>query len=481
MKKHLVFLLSDQHNPNIMSCAGDPFIRTPNFDRLAERGIMFDNCYCASPLCVPSRAALMSGLLPTHNGVYNNFQCLRSDAVTFAHCISAAGYETVLSGRMHFIGPDQRHGYEKRLVGDITPTLLGVPMDAFDDELKGADFPGRTPIEKAGFGYSNVLAFDTAVADGAIEFLHTRKDDRPLFLTVGFFGPHCPYVCPKELYDYYYAKLPEPEEVSDEYRRSVHPSVQRFYKIRQIEGVTKEQTRRVRAAYYGMVEYLDRLVGEVVGEIDRVLGLDNTIIVYASDHGDNLGYNGVFWKSNFFDGSARVPLVFSAPGSFRGGRRERGIASLMDLGPTLVEYADGPSLPRSDGRSLLRVLEEKEDMDERRAVISQLVDVKGDEPSIMVRRENWKLIIHAGYEHCQLFNLDQDPLERKDLGREPLFEGVRNDLARETALCWDVEQVLRQKEEDARHREIMKMWAEKVSITKIEQWQGAKKNNFVAH
>jgi len=122
-QKHIVFLLSDQHNPTVAGFAGNAFARTPNLDRLAASGAIFDNCYCSSPLCVPSRASMLSALLPSRTGIFNNFQCLPSDKVTFAHCLSVAGYETVLCGRMHFIGPDQRHGFETRLVGDITPTF----------------------------------------------------------------------------------------------------------------------------------------------------------------------------------------------------------------------------------------------------------------------------------------------------------------------------------------------------------------------
>lgn len=479
MKKHIVFLLSDQHNPRVLGCNGDPYVRTPNIDRLAENGVAFDNCYCASPLCVPSRAALMSGRLPSNTGVFNNFQSLRSDKVTFAHCLSAADYETVLDGRMHFIGPDQRHGFEKHLVGDITPSFPGVRIDAFDDELTGADFPGRKPIEKAGFGYSNVFEFDSAVNKGAIDYLRTRHDPRPLFLTVGYFGPHCPYVCPKELYDYYLRILPEPEEVTPEYRKAVHPAVQLFYANRHIEDVSSEQTRRVRAAYYGMVEYLDGLVGEVLEEVDRTLGLENTVVLYASDHGDNLGENGVFWKTNFFDGSVRVPLFVSSSGTIPSNRREKGVVSLLDIGPTLIEYAKGPELPQSDGQSLLGILQGTEQANPARTVISQLADVKGDAPSVMARKRNWKLVIHAGHKLEQLYDVDKDPLEHNDLGADPQFAQVREELARDIEPYWDIESVLRQKDVDAKHLNVMRTWAQKVKIANIEHWQGDKKNNHV--
>ncbi|HWU37435.1 MAG TPA: sulfatase-like hydrolase/transferase, partial [Candidatus Acidoferrum sp.] len=320
-QKHIVFLLSDQHNPTVAGFAGNAFARTPNLDRLVASGTIFDNCYCSSPLCVPSRASMLSALLPSRTGIFNNFQCLPSDKVTFAHCLSVAGYETVLCGRMHFIGPDQRHGFEKRLVGDIAPTFPGQPLAAFDEALKGTDFPGRAPIEKAGAGYSNVLHYDTDVNEAAIHYLKRKGTDRPVFLLVGYFGPHCPYVCPKDLFDHYLRTLPEPDEVTSEFRKTVHPAIQRWYANRKVEDITIAQTRRVRAAYYGMTEFLDRLIGKLLAEIENTLGLENTLVVYSSDHGDTLGVNGVFWKTNFYEGSVRVPLVLSGPGIGSRGRR----------------------------------------------------------------------------------------------------------------------------------------------------------------
>jgi choline-sulfatase len=478
-KKHIVFLLSDQHNPNILGYAGDPYVKTPHLDKLAENGVVFDNCYCPSPLCVPSRSSMMAALLPSNTGVYNNFQCLRSDKVTFAHCLSAAGYETVLSGRMHFIGPDQRHGFEKHLVGDITPTFPGIPIDAFHDALAAADFPGRAPIEKAGPGHSNVFEFDKAVNSGAMDYLKNRKDPRPLFMTVGYFGPHCPFVCSKELYDYYYKTLPEPEEVTDEFRRSVHPAIRKFWQNRQIEDITREQTRKVRAAYYGMVEYFDSLVGTFLAELDRTLGLDNTIVVYASDHGENLGYNGVFWKSNYYEGSVRVPMVFSCPGLFPQKQRVKSPVSLMDIGPTLIDYAEGPELPKTDGASLLAALNGLKEVDPDRAVFSQLVDVKGDNPSIMVRKREWKFVIHEGYDLPQLFNVEADPEEKNDLGSDPRHAVVRKELAADAAGHWNGPEMIRQFEEDRKHDRIMRKWVVNSKQVNLEHWQGEKKNNYL--
>jgi choline-sulfatase len=478
-RKHIVFVFSDQHNPMIAGYAGNPFARTPNLDRLAAGGTTFENCYCASPLCVPSRASMLSALLPSRTGIFNNFQSLRSDNVTFVHSLSVAGYETVLCGRMHFIGPDQRHGFEERLVGDITPTFPGQPLDAFDVALKGADFPGRASIEKAGPGYSNVLQYDTDVNAGAIDYLRRRASERPMFLLVGYFGPHCPYVCPRDLYEHYLRTLPEPEEVTPEFRKNVHPAIQRWYANRKVEDITVEQTKRVRAAYYGMTEFLDRLIGDLLTEIDNTLGLENTLVVYSSDHGDTLGVNGVFWKTNYYEGSVRVPLVFSCPDVVPKARRLQAPVSLMDLGPTFIDFAGGPELPRADGVDLMPVLTVSQGENRDRVVVSQLGDVKGDSPSIMIRWHQWKLVVHMGYEHPQLFNLEDDPEEESDLGQHPRYASVREELLREVPEYWDEQALVRVLDESTKHDKIMRAWVKATKTDFIEKWKADPSNNYL--
>jgi choline-sulfatase len=480
-RKHIVFFLSDQHNGDIAGFKGDPVVRTPNLDSLAERGTVFDNCYSSSPLCVPSRSSMLSGLLPIRTGIFNNFQCLPSDRVTFVHSLGAAGYESVLAGRMHFNGPDQRHGFEKRLVGDITPSYPGLTKLAyvFGNEFQGTHFPGPASIRMAGPGHSNVLQYDLDVTEASIRFIEERTDERPLFMTVGFYGPHCPYVAPKERYDYYYERLPDPEPISDEFRQNVHPAIRTWYANRNVESVSVEEIRKVRAAYYGMVEFLDGLIGNVIAAVDRTLGLENTLFIYGSDHGDNIGANGLFWKTNFYDGAARVPLVFSLPGMVPENRRVMAPNSLMDIGPTLIAFADGPELPRTDGEDLLPVLLGRQEPDRDRAVISQLADVKGDKPSAMIRKGRWKLVVHMGYETVQLFDLERDPDEKHDLGTDESHAEVREDLRRELLEQWDEHAVQKVFDESGLHDRIIRSWVRSTGLEGIEEWCGDIGNNYL--
>ncbi|PIE35947.1 hypothetical protein CSA56_02150 [candidate division KSB3 bacterium] len=170
MPKHIILILSDQHNPNV-SGQHDSYVCTPNLDTLAEQGTSFSNCYCPSPLCVLSRIAMLTGQLPSKTGIITNQQALSSDTATFAYGLGIAGYETVLCGRMHFNGPDQRHGFQQSLVGDMTPMIVGGSDSNHSPTLTGTSGQSRVSVEKSGAGNSNVMVYDKAVRDAACQFI----------------------------------------------------------------------------------------------------------------------------------------------------------------------------------------------------------------------------------------------------------------------------------------------------------------------
>jgi len=482
LAEHIVFILSDQHNPTITGFSGNRIIRTPNLDLLANSGTVLSNCYCPSPLCVPSRAAMLSGLLPYKTGIFTNYQSLPSDRATFVHSLGIAGFETVLCGRMHFIGPDQRQGYEERLVGDISSPYIGGGFDL--GFLRKADEQSPIALQKAGAGNSSVLDYDLAVFERAQAFLRDRQRkrtdhaQRPLFLTVGLYGPHCPYVCPRDLFEYYYEQLP-PTDNWTNFKRTVHPAVQKWYANRGIGEITADEIRTVQAAYYGMIELMDRRIGDLLETIDRTLGLENTLVIYASDHGDMAGDKGLFWKTNLYEGSARVPLVFSQPGLIRSGRRIEQLTSLLDLGPTLIDYAGAPELPETDGQDLLPLLKGEAQESSCRFVVCQLCDLKGDSPSAMIRKGSWKLVHHHGYKAPQLFNLAEDPGEINDLGGHPGSRSKSEELAAELSRCWDGGQVLDYITRRSPHTELLKRWFRLTKPETYDQWIGRPENNYL--
>lgn len=480
MKPNIIYLLSDQHNQSVMGAAGDPWARTPNLDRLYARGTALDSCYCAAPLCVPSRSSILTGLLPTGNGVYNNMQCLPSDKATFVNSMTVGGYETVLCGRMHFVGNDQRHGYEKRLVGDITPCSIGGDNEAeIYGEFKRSSGQNLTSIKKSGAGRSAVLDYDEDVASEACRFLKERTDERPLFMTVGFYGPHCPYIAPEELYQHYYECLPEIHFPDQEEKDAMHPAIRKWYANRNMEKVTPEDVRRIRAAYYGMVEYVDGLIGRILETVEKTAGWENTIVVYGSDHGDNIGEHGLFWKTNFYEGSSHVPMVYVWPGVFPEGGHVGGFTSLLDIAPTFLELSGCQRLPDQDGISLVSNLKKGTPVPSDREVVSMCSDIKGDDPSAMLLLGSYKLVKHAGYQVSQLFDLERDPGELEDLGARPEYGETVRDLENRLGHYWNGEQALERLKKDLFHFRMMKQWYDIVKPDVIEEWRGDPEQNYL--
>lgn len=479
-RPNIIFILSDQHNPEVLGHDGDPHVRTPNIDGLFAGGASMDNCYCPAPLCVPSRSGMLTGMLPCHTGVYNNMQMLRSDQPTFVNALTVGGYETVLSGRMHFVGWDQRHGFEKRFVGDMTPSHIGADNEyGIYGEFKRSSGQNLTSINKSGPGNSAVLDFDRVVTDAACDYIRTRRDRRPLFMTVGFYGPHCPYIGPPDLFEYYYRLLPEMEPVTEGYRAGLHPAIREWHANRNLETVDPAVVRRIRAAYYAMVEYVDGLVGEIVSCAGSCLDLNNTLIVYGSDHGDNIGRHGLFWKTNMYDGSSRVPLGFSWKGRIPPGVRQKRVSSLLDIAPTLLSIAGCPGLPVCDGVDIAEYLFTGREFEAGRVVVSECSDIKGDKPSAMARDDRYKLVVHAGHEAVQLFDMEADRLEVNDLGRNPGYAeriaGLREHLYR----FWTPEKARADLDVALKNFGIMRNWVEIVKPDPVDEWFGDNKNNYL--
>lgn len=477
-KPHILLIQSDQHNPFICGYAGNELVDTPHLDRLADEGVVFEQCYCNSPLCVPSRSSMLAGLLPTHTGVYNNFQQLRSDHATFATTLAIAGYDTVLCGRMHFTGYDQRHGFEKRLVGDLNPTFPRKErQQTLYGFLAGTPDQSRVCIDKSGAGSSAMLCFDRAVTDAACDYLRTRDDDRQLFMLVGYGNPHCPFVAPEELFHKYDRLLQDKEPEPVEAFEDLHPAIRQFIKLRGIEEITPKELHRVKAAYYANVEYLDSLIGEMISCARETLGED-VIIIYLSDHGECLGSHGLFWKSNFYEESVHVPLIVSAPKYFSGGRRESPVVSLLDIAPTLCDLGQAPHLPKEDGNSLLPLLTgdtwTREDL-----AISILADIKGDLPSAMIRQGRYKLFKYCNTDLPLLFDLENDPKELHNLAVDPAYQQLAAELLDRLHEYWNEDEALDALDQGLKQTDLLRRWAKATRPSPCEEWPGYDGMNYL--
>ena len=442
---NILLIMSDQHNKHQLGCYGDSLVRTPNLDRLAEKGIRFDNAYCPSPLCVPSRMSFMTSRTPSANRVWTNGHILSSAIPTWAHAVGAAGYETALIGRMHFVGSDHRHGFEKRPIGESVAIHPGAdrPGAPLLDRIAGTSGQSRRAVECAGRGSTTYQAYDVAVADAACAYIDEKAaddDGRPFAAVAGFVLPHCPFFAPKDLFDYYYDRVDVPSPTQAD-----PPAVRRFKQLRGLlPPLSEDRIRIARAAYFGLCEYFDTQIGRVLRKLEET-GLDrNTVVIYCTDHGEMAGEHGCWWKSNYYEGSVGVPLIASLPGVIPEGTDSDVICNLMDLGPTLIDIAGGQPLPASDGRSLWPILAGGEDQDRPDETFSEHLGRQDGAPSRMIRKGPWKLYKYHDTTPPVLYNLKDDPGEDRDLGTDAGHESVRDDLLARLHDGWDPEYVLRE-------------------------------------
>lgn len=435
--------MTDEHAPQYTSAYGCDFIRTPNLGKLAEEGITFESAYCPAPLCVPSRMSFMSGLQPHKVGIWDNGCTLSSDEITWAHIFRRNGYDAVLNGRMHFIGPDQMHGFSARPVAERKHTRM-VLEHAWEDGVIDSNAGGR--IKEAGSGDSIVVDYDKEVTRGAVEFLRNRslaptmsaeyddarKQDKPFALCIGYVAPHFPLICPEEYYSLYYPdkaglpKIPYGKSVpSGNIEEAVHPADAMLHHYFSLEDEFDEDTiQRARAAYFGLITFMDEQVGEILKAVEECGFSDDTIVIYTSDHGELLGEHGLWWKCSFYEQSVKIPLIIKFPASTKleelEGLRIAAPVSLLDVMPTLFDELEFTDIPYQDGRSLWGLLRgtEKEDI----PVVSEYLGHGITEPTRMVRWKQYKYIYVHNYPSL-LFDLNQDPDELNNLsGSTDLFE-----------------------------------------------------------
>lgn len=442
---NILFLMADQMTVSALPFYGHPLVKTPHLSRLAAEGVVFDSAYCNSPLCAPSRFSLMSGQLPSRVGGYDNAGDFPADTPTFAHYLRDAGYYTALSGKMHFCGPDQLHGFEKRLTTDIYPADYGWSVDWENFDSRPSYYHNMASVKQAGpCVRSNQLDFDDEVTFRARRFLYDYargSEQRPFCLTMSLTHPHDPYTIPQEYWDRYahedidMPSVPYARELMD-------PHSKRLRHVYQLDENTlsDDDIRNARHAYYGEISYVDDQIGTVLDALAES-GLDkDTIIVFAGDHGDMLGERGLWFKMSWFEGSARVPMIIHAPDRFQPAR-VRESASNLDLLPTFAAFAHDGGEPEYavplDGRSLLPHLEGKGGHDE---VIGEYLAEGAIAPLLMIRRGRHKFVYSAP-DPDQLFDLEADPDELNNLAGDAAYREVCEQFRAEVAQRWDYDRL----------------------------------------
>ncbi|MDS9469359.1 choline-sulfatase [Paracoccus sp. MBLB3053] len=441
-RPNILILMVDQLNGTFFPDGPADFLHAPNLRALAERSVRFANTYTASPLCAPARASFMSGQLPRRTRVYDNAAEFASDIPTYAHHLRRAGYYTGLSGKMHFVGPDQLHGFEERLTTDIYPADFGWTPD-YTKPGERIDWWYHNLGSVTGAGVAeitNQLEYDDEVAYHATRKLYDlsrRQDDRPWCLTVSFTHPHDPYVARKRywhLYDDCPALDPQiaaiPFEKMDAHSRRLLEACD----FRSFD-ITPKDVRRARQGYFANISYIDDKIGEIL-EVLRLGRMDeNTIIVFASDHGDMLGERGLWFKMSFFEGSARVPLMIAAPGWTPS--RIDSPTSTLDVTPTLAALAgiDIERLARwTDGEDLTGLALHRI---ERGPVAMEYAAEGSIAPLVGLRDGSYKLTLCEA-DPPMLFDLDTDPDELQNLAASSAHAETYERLMAMANARWDL-------------------------------------------
>ena len=424
MTKQPNFLLicSDQHNVRTVGAYGNPVIATPHLDQLCSKGVRFEAAYCNSPICGPSRMSFLSGKFPFHCDAFHNGCVLDSRLPTLATLLAGAGYHTALAGRMHLNGPDQHHGFVERVFGDVMPYAFhglgrGLPHAPLEGDLGHCEKPD--PLRVVGSGMTSFIPSDRTVTAATCAWLESyaaSSSRRPFLMMAGLFNPHCPYIAPADLYQKYAGRVTVPPVTAEQVEAM--PAVHRDYLKRiDILNIPPENLNKAAAAYYGLVELVDQQVGAMLAVLERTGLLDNTIVIYFSDHGEMMGEHGRWHKQCFYEASARVPLVIRHPDfTSSAGRTAATPVTLVDLLPTLVEWGGARLDYAVDGASLTPDMQSGTPAAARPALTEYYDWPFGNR---MARDGDWKLNYHGQDEYCELFDLKNDPGEMSNLAADP--------------------------------------------------------------
>jgi choline-sulfatase len=439
-RPNLLLIQADQMTPFLTGAYGHPVVKTPNLDRLVREGVRFDAAYAPHPVCSPSRACMLTGQRVSTVAAWDNAALLPADEPTVAHYLTNVGYDTVCAGKMHFVGPDQLHGFRRRFSSNIYPadfrwtrmmTAHGHPGNQAYTYVGDAIHVGR---------WNNALSYDEEAHLRALEYLHAQglawreADERsdassmPFFLFTSYHHPHEVFWPSQELWDLYEdaeIEVPTfPDNLDDTYSQ-LDRWLNAYHGVALAETLKDpESMRRVRRAYYALVTYIDRKVGDLLASLEENGFLDNTVVVFTSDHGDMLCEKGMVQKRTFYEWSARVPLLMRFPDGWQAGTVIDEPVNLIDLMPTFLDLADVPQAARLayDGRSLIGLLDGS-DAEDWETFSENHADSMVEAPCIMLRRGCFKYVYIHGYQD-QLFDLDADPGEWHNLVDAPVYAEV---------------------------------------------------------
>ena len=469
---NIILIITDQQRYDTINALGFPYMDTPNLDRLVNEGVSFDNCHITAPSCAPARASLFTGYYPHVTGIMRNGDRWRH---SWVEDLAASGYHCVNIGKMHTKPYETPLGFHERYVVENKDRYLEgrYYLDEWDKALqaRGLVKQQRELYRQREDYRERMGAFswdlppethsDNFVGGLAQWWLRSHPKEQPLFLEIGFPGPHPPYdPTPDAAAEYIDRKLPLPQ-VTQEDLDGQPPAFQRLRQhntevdhdsIVHLEEPTRLQLQRLRAYYAANVSMIDKQVGEIMEALDEQGYLDNSIVIFTSDHGDCLGDHGHIQKWTMYDIITRVPAIFWAPGRFPSGQRLSELCQWMDIGPTVLELAGVEPAESMQAQSLMPALRGEPWQGRDLVFAEHPTDGVYEGPFMtMVRSERYKLVHFVGEEYGQLFDLQADPGEVRNRWDAPGLAEVKGDLL-QALLNWRIESTIQTRDLFQDHR-----------------------------
>lgn len=427
-KQNLLLIVSDEHDPRYTGCGGNPWMHTPNLDALAARGTRFANAYTPSPICVPARAALATGRHAYETGYWDNAIAYDGRWTSWHHRLAGAGLLTESIGKLHFRSRLDPVGFHHQHAPMHIHEGVGLVWGSVRDPLP--ETRGRSPIfDEIGPGLSKYNLYDTEIAERAKQWLRARANDdaeEPWTLFLGFVAPHMPLVVPQAFLDLYPLHSIEPPKLLPEYGHSRHPWVERMAQHWDHDAALGSPERRTiaRACYFALVSFIDSLIGSVIRTLEDCGLLESTMIVYCSDHGDNLGARAMWNKSTLYRESVSIPMILAGP-DVPEGHVSRTPVSLIDIYPTTLDVMGVPQVKEETdmpGQSLLQLAKAADQPD--RLAFSEYHAVGAETSAFMLANDQFKYHHYVGFEP-ELFDLHADPEETANLASSTTHAATR--------------------------------------------------------
>lgn len=419
--------MADEHQAMALSGLGHPVVKTPHLDRLLARGTCFRNAYTPSPICVPARAALATGRYVHECGYWDNAQAYDGRVPGWGHKLQAAGIATTSIGKLHYRREEDPTGFDEQVlpmhIAGGVGQVWGSVRNPLPKTRKGAGMLGEI-----GPGTSKYNVYDRDVAAHAVDWIASRAGDREPWCTfVSFVAPHFPLTVPESYLTQYPSEAMPLPSVHPDRGYDVHPWVDRMNDIENSDEELGSDTRRREAiaAYYALCTFVDEQIGRVLDTLEASGQAENTLVIYASDHGENLGMRGRWGKSTLYREATQVPVILAGPDVTRDKSVDTAV-SLIDLAPTIAQFAGLPAEPDWPGRSLLDIA--RETTDPERVVFSEYHAANSPSGGFMVATSEWKYHEYIGYPP-ELFDLRADPLETTNLAGDPSFQDMLDHLS----------------------------------------------------